>query len=152
MYAPVVKIPENIFSEDSPYLELNTGIIRAKSDLLEFNNAVNYNEIVNDWELYDKYQINLENLSLNLIFPGAVGNKKEIKIINNFTFVITVENCLAPLHEMFPTLRLDIDFKEPIEFDFDFYCLKTIFRLKDLLLIQLDTSDVEMVETKIKKK
>ena len=152
MYAPVVKIPENIFSEDSPYLELNTGIIRAKSDLLEFNSAVNYNEIVNDWELYDKYQINLENLSLNLIFPGAVENKKEIKIINDFTFAITVENCLAPLHEMFPTLRLDIDFKEPITFDFDFDCLKTISRLKDLLLIQLDTSDVEMVETKIKKK
>ena len=148
MYAPVVKIPENIFKEDSPYLEFNTGTLKVRSDLLEFDraNPNKYETIENDWELYDKYTINLEKLRLNLIFPGAVENKKEIKIINDFTFCITVENCLAPLHKKFPTLRLDIDFKERIEFDFDFHCLKTIFRLKDLLLIQLDTSDLQMVE------
>ena len=73
MYAPVVKIPEDIFKEDSPYLEFNTGTLRVRSDLLEFDraNPNKYETIENDLELYDKYTINLEKLTLNLVFPAV---------------------------------------------------------------------------------
>lgn len=73
MYAPVVKIPENIFKEDSPYLEFNTGTLKVRSDLLEFDraNPNKYETIENDLELYDKYTINLEKLTLNLVFPAV---------------------------------------------------------------------------------
>ena len=59
----------------------------------------------------------------------------KIQIINNITFDIAIENCLAPKHEQFPTLRLFIDFDHDIDFEIDFDTLSQLLRMKNNLLI-----------------
>jgi FtsZ-binding cell division protein ZapB len=51
--APVVKVYQNIFDEDSPYLELDCGKICIYSDLRKFEKGKDYNVTDNVGILYD---------------------------------------------------------------------------------------------------
>ena len=64
-------MPESIFWENSPYLELDCGTISVISDLREYKKDVDYKKVILEKELYDSYQINLEKLSLSIIYPVA---------------------------------------------------------------------------------
>ena len=72
-------------------------------------------------------------------------------IIEDITINISIENCLGPLNKIYPTLRVNIDFDE-IDLDLDLSCLKTILRLKDSVLLELENKDFTQIEAKIKKK
>ena len=74
-------MPESIFWENSPFLELDCGTISVVSDLREYKKDVDYKKVVLEKELYDSYQINLEKLSLSINYPVAV------KIINKQNFI-----------------------------------------------------------------
>jgi len=150
--APVLIIPENIYNKDSPYIKLDTGIISIESNLIEFKKDVDYNEYTTDEGLYDKYKVRLEKMSLNLSHSLNDQSKAEdYQIIEDITFEISIENCLGPLNKTYPTLRVNIDFDQ-IGIDLDLSCLKTILRLKDSVLIDLENKDFTLVNTKIKKK
>ena len=62
-------MPESIFWENSPYLELDCGTISVVSDLREYKKDVDYKKIVLEKELYDSYQINLDKLFLSINYP-----------------------------------------------------------------------------------
>lgn len=77
--------------------------------------------------------------------------KSKTQIINNITFDIAIENCLAPLHNKFPTLRFFIDFDHDIDFEIDFDTLSQLLRMKNNLLIQLGNQEVAIVEARFKR-
>jgi len=146
-------IPENIYNKDSPYIKLDTGIISIESNLIEYNKDVDYyNELTTDDGLYDKYKVRLEKMSLDLHHHNNDQSRAEdYQIIEDITFEISIENCLGPLNKTYPTLRVNIDFDQ-IGIDLDLSCLKTILRLKDSVLIDLENKDFTQVDAKIKKK
>ena len=151
--APVLIIPENIYKEDSPYIKLDTGTIKIESNLIEFKEEENYNEQTTDAGLYDEYKIKLGGMSLNLSHLGNIlVPVSDYPIIEDITFEISIENCLGPLNKIYPTLRVNIDCLDEIDLDLDLSCLKTILRLKDSVLLELENKDFTQIEAKIKKK
>lgn len=74
-------------------------------------------------------------MSLGIFCPGEQGSNSQIDIIKKINFNIIVLNCLAPLHKVFPTISVDINFPIQIRFDFDFTRLRILLQLKDAILL-----------------
>lgn len=136
-------------------MELNSGQINVTSKLLKYDKEKGmkkkYEKEKQRSKVYDRYIIDLAKMSLKIHCPGEVGDNKQIHIIEKINLRITVANCLAPLHKLFPTLSVDITFPTQIRFDFDFIRLKLLMRIKDQLLIQLEQKTFNVLEAKLRK-
>jgi len=135
MNAPILIIPENIFDHSTSIIKLNTGLIRVKSKLQVYDQEIDYTSIDNDYNLYDKYSLSIEKINLGMVFPGLSRSKRNFQILDDVTLALEIENCLGPLNEYFPTLRLNVLLDKPIELNANLYYLKKFFKIYDLMFI-----------------
>ena len=68
--------------------------------------------LVEEQDLYDKYTIRLTKMKLELINPSASKSEPRMRFVDDISFDIIVENCLEPLHEQYPTIRLNVAFTQ----------------------------------------
>ena len=135
MNAPILIIPENIFDHSTSIIKLNTGLIRVKSKLQVYDQDVDYNCIENDYNLYDKYSLSIEKINLGMVFPELSRSKRNFQILDDVTLALEIENCLGPLNEYFPTLRLNVFLDKPIELNANLFYLKKFFKIYDMMFI-----------------
>ena len=111
------------------------GKIDIGSRLQVFDKEKDYKLEFDDTKVYDNYMIGLERMSLSLNYPNQSPRDKTHFLISNIIFGIRIDSCLDPLHPIFPTLRLNVDFNERIDFDLDLMNFKALMKIKDSLLI-----------------
>ena len=87
--APVIIVPDNMFSESAKYLKFNMGKIIINSDLREYNEKTKYAEWESDKDLYDIYQIDFIGFSLELVhFDDNVITKHTDYIVHDINMKI----------------------------------------------------------------
>ena len=67
-------------------------------------------------------------MNLSLFFPQDNGfnvmKEEKIQLIKDISFTISIDNCLAPVHPVFPTIRTSLIFENRIELEMDLFALK----------------------------
>ena len=74
-----------------------------------------------------------------------------IPIIKEIHYHIAIDNCLAPLHPGFPSLRLQVDLDHDIDIEIDVETLYMLLELNDQILIQLEQKEINSVRNYFKR-
>lgn len=107
--------------------------------------------LVEEQDLYDKYTIRLTRMKLELISPSASKSEPRKRFVDDISFDIIVENCLEPLHEQYPTIRLNVAFTQAA-FEVDLAAMEKVQKLLDTVLITFENKDTNKVAAEVQKK
>ena len=77
--------------------------------------------------------------------------KTKIPIIKEINYHISFDNCLAPLHPKFPSLRVQVDLDQDIDIEIDVETLYMLLELNDQILIQLEQKEINSVRNYFKR-
>ena len=119
-----------------------------KSFLQPFDEDRNYIECDNEDEVYDRYDISVTKKSVSLKNDKK---KTKIPIIKEINYHISFDNCLAPLHPKFPSLRVQVDLDQDIDIEIDVETLYMLLELNDQILIQLEQKEINSVRNYFKR-
>ena len=157
--APVIVVPEDIYSECSNYIKFDLGQMIVSSELQKYDEEKPenfYNLRETDEGLYDKYIIQLDRMHLEFTHYGKdrvnpLEQPIHHSIIENISYNVSIENCLGPLNKIYPTLRVNVDFDD-IGIDVDLNNMPMVLRLKNRILLELENAEILKLEEKVKKK
>jgi hypothetical protein len=133
LIAPIVVIPEDIKEFDNKKtLVLNMGTLDIKSNLIRYEEDVDYTKVNRPEELYDKYNITLTNFQLSMI-ENLTDYKKwedtrKIDIIKKITIKVNASRTVEPEHPEFPNIEL-VTIIEQIDIYFSDYILANILKI-----------------------
>ena len=148
MNAPLFMVPEDMYSNQN-YINLDTGFITVKSHLVPYDKSKNYHDCHDEDLLYDRYEISLKKMSLSLKNDT---NQTCVEIIKQYSYDVSIDNCLEPLHHDFPSVRVFVDFDQDMDFDVELETINHLLLLKDKILVQLERKDINIVEAYFRKK
>lgn len=94
--------------------------------------------------MYDRYFIGIKNMKLLFVIPG----QETIKLIDDIQLMITIGNCMVPLHKELPTIIVKLEL-DTIKFNLTLDNLQQILVLKDKLMIQLAQTNFLNLETRL---
>lgn len=136
--APVLIIPENTFIPNSNYISLNVGKIILNTTLQEYDQDIKYSEYTDDQGLYDEYMIALQGMCLSLCNAQNSKYVTETALIDDISITLKVQSCLSPKHEIFPTIRVNIEIERKIEMELNLMMMKKFFSITDQTCIQME--------------
>ena len=108
--------------------------------------GVDYKIVTSPDSLYDRYEITLSNLHINILEKGLpTGIKGFVEgegspAIKEFTAQVTIFNCVEPMHPIFSTAEVAIVIKN-FELHFGIRFVDNLLRIMNSVLQSLDTSD-----------
>ena len=117
--APIIFIPENIYDPDTRIMRLNAGSVSVQSNLVPFDTTIDYNSLDDETKLYDTYTLQIKNVSLSLIDAAEKSFLHEQYVLEKIGLKVSVQNCLLHNHDMFPAIRVNIDFENELVFNAD---------------------------------
>lgn len=110
--APILIIPANIFDRYSTLIKVDLGSIKLDSNLVNYNDNTDYKLIQDETKLYDVYTLRTRGLSLQIVDEAA---HQTSTIVDSVSLVVTVKNCLEPLHPKVPAIQVNFNFVEKIK-------------------------------------
>jgi hypothetical protein len=132
LLAPCLCVPEDVFDNETRFLKLNLGRVVVKSDCHKHNPELKYSDITDENILYDKYFLELKDVSLILQEKHFLHN-----LVTGVQANAVAKVCHDPLHPTAATIKTELEIAKTglvVELRHGFHILKALIQIKDKIL------------------